>query len=166
MAGADRTVWETLLETDRLNYFAGERDQGAIALVLDLAKAFERVSLPVGRRSSILPGRFCVCYATISQPSGGCSSKDVWRSRSRPSRPVSLGQNGVACSCAIVLQDALSEVTKILPPLKLRVFVDDRTAFMNGRNKDLVEMAENVSKKLKSEVEEKRLKLSITQEGK
>ena len=45
--GADRTVWETLLEMERFNYDTGERDQGAIALVLDMAKSFERVSLPV-----------------------------------------------------------------------------------------------------------------------
>ena len=30
----------------------------------------------------------------------------------------------------IVLQDALSEVTKIDPPLKLRVFLDDFTALL------------------------------------
>ena len=45
--GADRTVWETLLRMERFSYHAGERDQGAIALVLDLVKAFDRVSLPV-----------------------------------------------------------------------------------------------------------------------
>ena len=32
----------------------------------------------------------------------------------------------------IVLQDALSEVTKIYPHLKLRVFVDDITALLKG----------------------------------
>ena len=36
----------------------------------------------------------------------------------------------------IVLQEALSEVTKIYPSLKLRVFVDDTTALVKGRNKD------------------------------
>ena len=40
--GAERTVWVTLLEVEKSKYHAGERDQGAIALVLDLAKAFER----------------------------------------------------------------------------------------------------------------------------
>ena len=44
--------------------------------------------------------------------------------------------------------------------------MDDITAFMNGRNKELVEMAEKVVKNLKREVEEKGLKLSITEEGK
>ena len=45
--GAQRTVWEILLEMERFKYRAGEDDLGAVALVLDLAKAFERVSLPV-----------------------------------------------------------------------------------------------------------------------
>ena len=33
--GAERIVWETLLDMERFNYHAGGRDQGAIALVLD-----------------------------------------------------------------------------------------------------------------------------------
>ena len=41
----------------------------------------------------------------------------------------------------IVLQDALSEVTKNYLPLKLRVFVDDITALLTGKNKTVVEMA-------------------------
>ena len=35
----------------------------------------------------------------------------------------------------IVLQDALSEVRKVYPPLKLRVLVDDITAFLEGRKR-------------------------------
>ena len=39
----------------------------------------------------------------------------------------------------------MSEVTKIyLSAFKLRVFVDHITAFSSGRNKELVEMAEEV----------------------
>ena len=91
--GAERTVWETLLEMQRFSYHAGEREQGAVALVLDFVKAFDAVS--------IFPGRFCVCSAYSSSTSGEYSSKDLWRSRSRPSRPFSLGQSGVACSCAL-----------------------------------------------------------------
>ena len=45
--GAQRTVWEILLEMERFKYRAGEEESGAVALVLNLAKAFERVSLPV-----------------------------------------------------------------------------------------------------------------------
>ena len=42
----------------------------------------------------------------------------------------------------------MREVTQIQPLLKLRIFVDDTfTAFMNGRKKELVAMAEKVLKK-------------------
>ena len=44
---AERTVWGTLQEMERFNDHAGERDQAAVALVSDLAKAFDQVSLPV-----------------------------------------------------------------------------------------------------------------------
>ena len=42
-----RTVWKVLMEMEKYRYRAGKEDQGAVALVLDLAKAFERVSFPV-----------------------------------------------------------------------------------------------------------------------
>ena len=65
-----------------------------------------------------------------------------------------------------VLQDALSGLTKIYPHLTLGVFLDDTTAFLSGRNEELVEMAEKALKKVKREVEEKGLMLSITEGGK
>ena len=40
-------MWEQLLVMERFDYRAGEKDQGTITLVLDLAETFERVSLPV-----------------------------------------------------------------------------------------------------------------------
>ena len=52
-----------------------------------------------------------------------------------------------------------------MPPLKLRVFVDDITALVKGRNKEVAELAKKVMKKLKVDVEKKGLKLSVT-EGK
>ena len=48
--------------------------------------------------------------------------------------------------------------------MKLRVFVDDITALVKGRNKEVTEMAKKEMKKLKEEVEEKGFKLSV--EGK
>ena len=66
----------------------------------------------------------------------------------------------------IVLQDALSEVANIYSPLKLRVFVDDITALVKGRNKEVAEMAKKVMKKLKEEVEKNGFKLSVTENGK
>ena len=41
--GAQQTVWEILMVMERFDGKAKEEDQGAVALVLDLAKAFERV---------------------------------------------------------------------------------------------------------------------------
>ena len=52
----------------------------------------------------------------------------------------------------IRISAALSEVKKIYPPLKLSVFVDDITAFENGTNKESVEVAEKVLRKLKKEL--------------
>ena len=45
--GVQQAVWEILMEMERLNGKVKEEDQGASALVLDLAKAFNRVTLPV-----------------------------------------------------------------------------------------------------------------------
>ena len=45
--GAQRPVCEILVEMERFNGKAKEEDHGALALVLDLAMAFEHVSLPV-----------------------------------------------------------------------------------------------------------------------
>ena len=53
---AQQTVWEILMEMERVDGKAKDEDQGAFALVLDLAQAFERVSLPV------------VCLGTALQP--------------------------------------------------------------------------------------------------
>ena len=57
-------------------------------------------------------------------------------------------------------------ITKINPPLMLRVFVDDITALVKGRNKEVADMAKKVMKKLKEEVEKKGLKFSVTENGK
>ena len=51
-----------------------------------------------------------------------------------------------------MLQDALSEVTQIYPPLKLRVFVEDIAAFMNGKIRKWWRSLRKVLKKLKSKV--------------
>ena len=45
--GAQRTVWQVLMEMERFNGRVKAEDRGPVALVLDLSKAFERVSLLV-----------------------------------------------------------------------------------------------------------------------
>ena len=66
----------------------------------------------------------------------------------------------------IVLQDALSEVTKIYPPLKLKVFVDDIVALFEGEKQKHSGTGKEVMKKLTEEVEKEGLKLSVTDNGK
>ena len=135
---------------------AGEKDQGAVALVMDLAKAFERVSLLVAWATHFSIQR------KILRVLCGYFEQDAQRSRSRPSRPSCQGPSGVV----FVLQGALSEVTKIYPPLKLRVFVYDSTAPLMGNNKEVAVIAKKVMKKLKEEVEKKGLKLSVPEKSK
>ena len=58
--GAQQTLWEILMEMERFYGKAKEEDQGTVALVLDLANAFERVStqrFEFGRRISVSQGR-------------------------------------------------------------------------------------------------------------
>ena len=63
----------------------------------------------------------------------------------------------------IVLQDALSEATKITSDEVEGFFVDDITALLKGKNR---EVAKKVMKKLKEEIEKKGLELSVTENGK
>ena len=62
-----------------------------------------------------------------------------------------------------MVQDALSEVTKNYPPRKIRVFVDDITTLLMEKNKEVAEIAKNVMKRLREEVEKKGLKLSVNE---
>ena len=69
-------------------------------------------------------------------------------------------------SAHCVLQYALSEVTKIYPPLKLKVFVDDITALLMAKKEEVAEMAKKVLKRLTEEVAKKGLTLSVNENGK
>ena len=138
------------MEMERFDGRAKAEDQGAVALVLDLAKAYERVSLPVVWAWAT---HFCFPRKILRVLCGyfehqrrvqfeGCVAE--------PLQTVTAIFPGSKWSCLLfrsVLQDALSEVTKIFPPLmKLRVFSDDITAIVKGRNKEVAEMAKNDEK--------------------
>ena len=115
-----------------------------------------------GRHTSASQGRFYGSFAVILRVQfEGCAAE--------PLQTITAILPGSKWSCLplrIVLQDALSEVTKFYPPMKFRVFVDDITALVKGR-KEVAEMAKKVIMKLKEEVEKKKgLKLSVTESGK
>ena len=108
------------MDMERINGKAMEEDQGAVALVLDLAKALECVSLPVvwawathfsfpRKILRVLCGYF---EHQMRVQFEGCAAE--------PLRTITAILPGSTWSCLrlrIVLQDALSEA-----PLKLRVF--------------------------------------------
>ena len=145
--GAQRTVWEVLMEMERYRFRVGKKDRGAAALVLDLVKSFERVSLPVfsawathvnfpRKILRVLCGYFEHRRRVQFE---GCVAE--------PLRTISAILPGSKWSCLplrIVLQDALSEVTKNYLPLKLTVFVDDMTALLMEKNKVMADMAKMV----------------------
>ena len=134
--GAQRPVGEIMLEMERFKYQAGGKYQGAVALILDLAKAYERVGLPVVWAWAT---HFTFPRKMLRVPCGyfehqrrvqfeGCVAE--------PLRTIMAILAGSRWSCLllrIVLQDALSEATKICLPLKLRVLVDDLTALLTAQ---------------------------------
>ena len=140
------------MEMERFKYRAGEEDLGAVGLVLDLAKAFERVSLPVvwawATHLSFPKKILRVLCGYFEHPRRaqfeGCVAE--------PLRTITAMLPGSKWSCLLlrVLQDALREVTQIHLSLKLRVFVDDITAPLMGKKK---EVAKDGKKKSDEEAE-------------
>ena len=141
--GAQQTVWEILIEMERFKDRAGEEGLGAVAFVLDLAKAFERIRLP-GVRSWATHFSFRRKILRVL-----CGYLEQQR------RAQFQG------CVAEPLQDALSVATKICPLLKLRVFVADITALLMGKNREVAEMAKTVINKLEEEAEKKGLKIVV-----
>ena len=113
------------MEMERFDGRGKEEDQGAVALVLDLAKAFERVSLPVvwaWATHFSFPRKILrvLCGYVEHQRRvqfEGCAAEPL-----RTITAILPGSKWFFLLLRIVLHDALSEVMKFYPSLKLRVF--------------------------------------------
>ena len=112
-----------LMEVERFIGKAKAEDQGAVALVPDVAKAFERVSLPVVRAWATrfsFPRKvlrvLCWYFEHRRVQLEGCAAEPLTTTAIPP------GSKWSRLLQRVVLQDALSEVTNIDPSLKLRVF--------------------------------------------
>ena len=82
--GAQRIVWEVLMDMERLNEKAKAEDQGAVALVRDLAKALSESAFlwsGLGRRSSVSQVKYWEYCAFTLSTRGVCNSKDVRQSQ-------------------------------------------------------------------------------------
>ena len=142
--GAQQMVWAILFEMEWFEIPGRRKNQGAAALVLDLANAFERVSFPVvlawATHFNFPRKIWRVLCGYLEHPRRvqfeGCVAE--------PLQTITAIQPGSKCSCFLLrraLQDAL-----------LRLTVDDITALLMGRNQELVEMTEKVLRKLQKEV--------------
>ena len=101
MEGAQRTVWEILIEMERFKYRAGDDDLGGVALVVDLAKVSERVSLPAvwAWATHFLPkDDLAGALLGTSNAGGGCNSKDVW---AEPLLMITAILSGSTWSCLL-----------------------------------------------------------------
>ena len=107
---------ETLLEMERFEYRAGEKDPRAITLLLDLTEALKRVSIPVvwawathvdfRRKILCVPCMYFEHQWRVHFKSCGAEP--------RPALTAILPGSKRSCHLLrIVLQDALSEVMKV-----------------------------------------------------
>ena len=131
------------MEMVKFNGKAKAEDQGAVALVLDLAKAFERVSLPVvwaWATHFSFPRKILRVLCCYFEHQRRVQFEEFAAGLLTTITAILPGSKWSCLLLRFVLQDALSEVTKIYPPLKLRVFSDGITTSVKGRNKEVVEM--------------------------
>ena len=146
------------MEMERYDGRAKAEDRGPVALVLDLAKALERVSLPVvwaWATHFCFPRKMLRVLCSHFEHQRRVQFEGCVAEPPTTIPAILPGSKRSRMLLRIVLQDALGEVTKIYPSLKMRVFVDDITALVKGRNKEVAEMEKKVMKKLE-EVEKKR----------
>ena len=132
--------------------------KGPWPLVLDLAKAFERVSLLVVWECAThftFPTKILrVLFGYFEHERRVQFEGSV----AEPFRTFTTISAGSKWSCLLL--------TKIYPPLKLRAsFVDDITALLVGKIRKWQQWQKKVMKKVKEEVEKKGIKLSITENG-
>ena len=141
--GAQRTVWEVFMEMDRYRERAGREDQGAVVLVLDLAKAFERVRLPVvwawGNALQLPKEDLASAVRILRAP--------VASAVRRMCGGAALDHHGHLARVEVELR-ASAHCAADASPLKSRVFVDEITAFVIGRNKAVAEMGKKVMRRL------------------
>ena len=155
------------MEIERFNGRAKVEDQVAEALVLDLAEAFERVSLPVvGLGDAFQLPKEDLEGAVRLFRAPEASAVGRMRGGAAPDHHGHLARVQVELFTFTHCSARCVERSHIYPSLKLRVFVDDITALVKGSNEDVAEVAKKVMKKSKEEVEKKGLKLSVTDNGK
>ena len=127
------------MDMERFFGRAKAEDQGAVALVMDLAKAFD-----LSESASLLVWAWATHF---SFPRKILRVLCGYFEHQRRVQFEGCAAEPLLTITAILpgskwMQEALSEVITIYLPLKLRVFVDDITVLVEGRNKEVAEMAQ------------------------
>ena len=133
--GAQRTVWEMLMDMERFKYRVGTRRFGSGGLGSGPGEGLRagQPSCAVGVGDALqLPKEDLASAVRVLR-----ASEAVRRMRGGPDH------HGYLARVKAELL-ALSEVTRIYFPLKLIVFVDDITALLIGENKEVAVMAKKV----------------------
>ena len=139
--GDQQTVWEILMEMERFYCKAKEENQGAVALVLDLAKASERVSLPVvwawATHFQVAKEDLASAVRLFRAPEAGAVRR--MRGGAAPDHHGHLARVQVELfASADCIEGCIGCGHKnFYPPLKLRVFVDDVLALLKGKTEKL-----------------------------
>ena len=135
MEELERTVWETLLGgcTGSTITVQSKRSKGAVTLVLDLAIVFQLCGL--GRRISIFPRKILRVLCGYFEHQRRVQFDRCVAEPLQTITAILLGSEWSCLHLRIVLRDALSEVMQV-PPLRLKVVVDEITAFMEEQNKE------------------------------
>ena len=143
MEEPSKKLWEMLMEMERFNGQAKEEDQGALALVLDLA--FERVSLPVMWATHFsFPRKILRVLCGYFEHQRRVQFEGYVAEPLQAITAILPGSKWCCLLLRMVLQNALSDVTQIYPPLKWRGFVDEITALLMVKNRKVAEMAKKV----------------------
>ena len=158
--GAQRTVWEILLVMERFKYQTGEKDQ---SLGLGFGGSFRVCQSPsgMGLGDAFQLSQKEFAGAGTSSTSGVFSSKGAWRSRSRPLRPFSHEVELLASAHCVAGRTEWSYT--ILSASKIEGFFGRHHSFLEWEEQGVGGVGGQSLEKIPKEVEEKGLKLSITE---
>ena len=143
--GAQQTVWESIDGNGKIKM---EEQKQRIEVLWPWCWTLRRHSSEsaflwsgLGRRFSASHGRSCGCCPVTFEHQRRVQLEGCVAEPPQTITAMLLGSQWSCLLLCIVLQDALSEVMKIYPSLKLRVFVGAITALAKGRKKDVTEMS-------------------------
>ena len=121
-------------------------DWQALSLVLFMNIASATSVLSLCECVCVCVRVFVMCLTATSSTSGGFQFEGCVAELLQTITTILLDRNGVVCSFALCCK-MFREVMK-------KVFMDNITAFLEGRNKELADIAEKVLRAMRMEVEE------------